>query len=694
MFKKILTALMCATVLVVSGCGGGGGGGGGGSSADSVSISVSQQSVAVAATTYVAAPTASLTVTADSVPSGGLYVQGSYTTHGINTVNTVVSGNTDYLTLSFKLPSALGVGVYTDTLSIQVCLDSACTRQVNNSPRQITVTYTVTAGTSGTPPPALSLLSPSTVGRGGSDFILTLTGTNFDAASTVTWNGTGRQTTYVSPTQLLVDIAASDIVTAGSYPVVVMKPATPGVPSNTLSVTVANAALSLTKVSPTSVTAGNTAFTQTVFGTGFDVTSVVQWNGSSRTTTFVSTTELLAQISATDVASVATANVTVTKSGSSPTSAKTVSIVAPSIEATAFQINAQHNGAINFANIVAPSAFPLASKWTAALNGPPSYALVAGGNVFATAPVSGGGSELYAFSVATGATVWGPVALPNKVNAAYDNGRLFVLSAATTGPGTLYAYDASSGALLWTTALALPTVFAGPPTAANGMVYVGGGGTSASLYAIDQTTGTMAWHKLTQVAGNSTPAVTTDGVFVSAACQTNGFRPLSGELVWNHLGLCSSGGGATDVAADGFIYAPGNASGYSGSSLYASSGGTNWSYTASAPPAVGSQWGYFLQSGTLHALLLSNRNVDWSFSGDGGLATAPILVNNYVFAFSSTGNLYALDATTGNQLWQTNLGGTMGGFAAFPFSGLSAGGGLLVVPVGNTLVAYTLSNNP
>ena len=49
--------------------------------------------------------------------------------------------------------------------------------------------------------------------------------------------------------------------------------------------------------------AGAAAFTLTVTGTGFVASSVVRWNGSSRTTTFVSATQLQAAIAAADVAS-------------------------------------------------------------------------------------------------------------------------------------------------------------------------------------------------------------------------------------------------------------------------------------------------------------------------------------------------------------------------------------------------------
>src|SRR5215471_14767496 len=48
----------------------------------------------------------------------------------------------------------------------------------------------------------------------------------------------------------------------------------------------------ITSVTPSSVTAGGTGFTLTVNGTNFLSSSVVQWNGSPRATTAVSTSQL------------------------------------------------------------------------------------------------------------------------------------------------------------------------------------------------------------------------------------------------------------------------------------------------------------------------------------------------------------------------------------------------------------------
>ena len=64
-------------------------------------------------------------------------------------------------------------------------------------------------------------------------------------------------------------------------------------------------------LSPATKAPGAAAFTLTVNGTGFVSGAVVQWNGSARTTTFVSSSKVTASINAADVATAGTATVAV-----------------------------------------------------------------------------------------------------------------------------------------------------------------------------------------------------------------------------------------------------------------------------------------------------------------------------------------------------------------------------------------------
>ena len=159
------------------------------------------------------------------------------------------------------------------------------------------------------PAPVVTGLSPSYATAGGSAFTLTVTGSNFVNGAKVRWNGSDRTTTFVSATQLRANILAADVTTAGTVPVTVLNP--DGGASNAMNFTVWGPAPVVTGLSPSSATAGGSAFTLTVTGSNFVNGAKVRWNGSDRATTFVSATQLQASITAADVSAAGTVPVTV-----------------------------------------------------------------------------------------------------------------------------------------------------------------------------------------------------------------------------------------------------------------------------------------------------------------------------------------------------------------------------------------------
>src|SRR6185295_11645444 len=83
--------------------------------------------------------------------------------------------------------------------------------------------------------------------------------------------------------------------------------------SETFTTTVVYPVPTITAMSRNTKIAGSSGFTLIVTGTGFynSGASVVRWNGSTRTTTYVSNTELHATIPTSDLTNPATATVTV-----------------------------------------------------------------------------------------------------------------------------------------------------------------------------------------------------------------------------------------------------------------------------------------------------------------------------------------------------------------------------------------------
>src|SRR5437870_4667759 len=166
-------------------------------------------------------------------------------------------------------------------------------------------------GTNPVPVPVLGALSPSSATAGGAAFTLTVNGTNFVASSVVRWNDSNRTTTFVSGTELRAAIPASDVALAGSAQITVFDFLPIGETSNALTFTINPPAPTAGSLSPSSATAGGAGFTLTVSGANFAAPSVVRWNGSDRTTTFVSSTELRAAISAGDITTAGTTQITV-----------------------------------------------------------------------------------------------------------------------------------------------------------------------------------------------------------------------------------------------------------------------------------------------------------------------------------------------------------------------------------------------
>jgi hypothetical protein len=105
--------------------------------------------------------------------------------------------------------------------------------------------------------------------------------------------------------------SAADFASAGTATVTVFNPTPGGGTSNGVTFTINNPLPTITNINPTSATAGGVGFTLTVNGTNFVSTSKVRWNGTDRTTNYVSATQLQVSITAADIASAGTATVTV-----------------------------------------------------------------------------------------------------------------------------------------------------------------------------------------------------------------------------------------------------------------------------------------------------------------------------------------------------------------------------------------------
>jgi outer membrane protein assembly factor BamB len=554
------------------------------------------------------------------------------------------------------------------------------------------------------PAPTVLSLDPSVTAPGGPSFTLIVAGSGFVSGSTVAWNGDPRPTTFVSATELHAAIAAADIASAGQTAVTVQSPAPGGGTSNASTFTIANPVPAISALYPASAVPGSPRFTLTVIGTDFAPESSVLWNGSARTTTFISATELHATVEAADVASAGPAMVSVSSpppgggvSASLPFTIATTNVsLSPAI---AYQIDPAHSGRAVFGSTL---GFPPSPTWKVNLGSAISYPLVVAGKVIvltAGSGTGGYGTQLYALEQGTGAVSWGPIAISGTyfwAGHAYDGGKVFVVNY----DGLLRSFDVATGTAGWSVKLPGQYSFSAPPTAANGIVYVGGAGSGGTVYAVDEANGNVLWTQQVMNGDQSSPAVSPDGVFVSYPCQIYKFDLVTGSPLWHVSGGCEGGGGKTAAYANGSLYVrdPYETTpvgtifdGVSGAKTGAFGAGSGWMPI----PAFGASAGFFSSGGTLRAEDFAAQNVAWSFAGDGQLSSAPIVIDGVVIVGSASGNVYALDAATGSQAWVSNAGAAIPApdeqNVSQPLTGLGAGEGYLVVPAGNTLSAWHIA---
>jgi outer membrane protein assembly factor BamB len=375
-----------------------------------------------------------------------------------------------------------------------------------------------------------------------------------------------------------------------------------------------------------------------------------------------------------------------------PTATPTL-IAAQAQMATAYQLNPAHDGGMQLPSLQPP----LRLRWRANLGQIVSYPLIARDKVFVTVS-NGAGSigspsnaKLWALNTGTGAPAWGPFDLfgpLGSAHATYDAGRVFAIS----DGGVLRAVDADTGDSLWSSAIS-PYAFAnGPPSALQGSIYVTD---QAGQTTVSELTGEVLWRIATGYPSLGAAVGDDGGLYTSPGCPIADRQDrTTGAFQWT---TPDCGGVRTVPVYSNHLLFVRRDSG-NNNVFNANNGNVVGQFSATQPPALANGRGFFLNGSVLQSRDPLTDAVAWSFAGDGTLAIPPIVVNNYVYVGGTSGMLYALDAASGQPIWTTNVGesiGTPPGSVATPMlQALAAGEGLLIVPAGGSLVAFETSPSP
>ena len=226
----------------------------------------------------------------------------------------------------------------------------------------------------------------------------------------------------------------------------------------------------------------------------------------------------------------------------------------------------------------------------------------------------------------------------------------------------VYALDAASGDPLWS--FQTGDVIRSPAVVSNGVVYVGSN--DNILYALDAATGDLLWQHDTGSPVQYAPLVSEDTVYVPTI--SDGGRKLHaldatvGSQLWaasQHYPFDSgweSGIGAA-LADDMLIVIDNEGAVHA---LDIQTGESNWSFQGDVgtdtPPVVIGDVVYVTAVNTAHALDIQTGTELWSFSTGMFPARgfAPV-IDDGMYYFAPDDHLYALDTTTGEPVWTYQL---------------------------------------
>jgi len=220
----------------------------------------------------------------------------------------------------------VGATAHTTTFINATTLTTTVTAAEITNPGQLTIT--VTNPGSGSPTssaqilnviaadaPVINSINPVSVAAGSGAVNVLINGSGFVNTDTVFFGGSQRVFTFVNSTQVAISLTAADTTTAGQFAITVKHFNGSTSAPVLFNVTDGSGGPAVTSITPNTAAVNGAPFTLTITGTGFTDESIVSFDGSPRTTTFVSITKLTVQVFASDLTTARQIAVTVLTPG-------------------------------------------------------------------------------------------------------------------------------------------------------------------------------------------------------------------------------------------------------------------------------------------------------------------------------------------------------------------------------------------
>ena len=281
---------------------------------------------------------------------------------------------------------------------------------------------------------------------------------------------------------------------------------------------------------------------------------------------------------------------------------------------------------------------------------------------------------------------------------------------------SLYALNESNGGLFWS--IAYGDSSAGPPTVEDGIIYWVAG--NENLYAINANTREVIWKTTGMHFGNpgAIPTVVDGKIIIGERSDPGkiwGLDALSGAVLWSYQTGSVDGIFPSIAVDESTAYAVARTSWWEGipTTLYAldlQNGQKKWSYSMGlfkgwcvrpSSPLVAYESVFAIENGTLYALNNQGGSLRWTrnlgdYEEGVQFHSSPAAAYGMIFVGSGDHNVYALNATDGELVWNHTTPGMVYSSPAVADGKLFVGalGGLLAINAinGSLIWQYSLGS--
>lgn len=208
------------------------------------------------------------------------------------------------------------------------------------------------------PEPTLNGISPSAIMAGSPTTTFIIEGSNFTPASKVQFDDFMLMTTFISSTLLSVEVSSNYLKLIGAVQIYVHTPIPGGGLSNFVVLDIYDTTPQIGKISPAKLKLGSAGLMMKIMGQGFNYTSVVKYDGMSRTTTVVDSKTIFVNILADDVKKVGKYRITVADQASGNVESNEMILTVYSTKSTR-----ENDSDIRAANSMEPDDFFLAQNY-------------------------------------------------------------------------------------------------------------------------------------------------------------------------------------------------------------------------------------------------------------------------------------------------------------------------------------------